>query len=289
MKWFLFPFAYATALSYRQPATDPDSTADVASEELLIKDHSKPWELPMTSGPGMRPKHTLRICNAYPFSEPMDLYLNEVELYGGMKYKECDDFVNLNLVPGDNLRFKTMVDHHIHTAGIFEIADLPKYSSTLLLVISRHDIASNSVVFESHVFRHSDDAQIAVVDTFRGRDKARLRILHQNLADQQSEPEMLPFGSVHRINSGSYELVMDEKSMDTRDNIEKPIVALPRHDYVVLRVGIEDPPEPEDGPQEGPNPIPGDKSYTEELIVFPLSDEKRLQPSSKGWFSDWLR
>merc|ERR1719401_2429851 len=111
----------------------------------------------------------------------------------------------------------TEVDYHQHSAGIFEIADLPHYSSTLLLVISRHDIQSNAVNFESHVFRNSENAQVAVVDTFKGRNKARIQIM-----DAHGE------------------------------------------------VGTH-------GEPEGYNPIPGDKSYNEDLIVFPLSDANRLK------------
>lgn len=247
----------------------------------------KPWEDVTERHAHIR--HTLRICNAYPFTKPMNIFLNEVELYGGMEYKECDDFVNLNLMPGDQLRFMTEVDYHQHSAGIFEIADLPHYSSTLLLVISRHDIESNAVAFESHVFRNSENAQVAVVDTFKGRNKARIQILDaQGEVGTHGAPEPLPFGSVHRINTGLYDIAMDE-SYGKHDNMIKKLVALPMHNYVVLRTGIEDPPEKEDGAvQEGYNPIPGDKSYLEDLIVFPLSDVNRLKSAAtplKGVFT----
>ena len=58
-------------------------------------------------------------------------------------------------------------------------------------------------------------------------------------------------------------------------------MALPTHDYVVLRVGVLDPPE-EGEPEE---PIPGDKTYDDELVIFPLSDSSRLQSTAAGKFS----
>lgn len=250
-------------------------TGSSSVDETPGEEEPRPWE--RTIERHAHVKHTLRICNAYPYNKPMNIELNEVELYGGMEYKECDDFVNLNLEPGDQLRFKTEVDYHQHSAGIFEIADLPHYSSTLLLVISRHDKISNAVQFESHVFRNSENAQVAVVDTFKGANKARIQIMDAGgEVGTHGGPEPLPFGSVHRINTGLYEIAMDE-SYGRHDNIVKKLVALPMHNYVVLRMGIEDDPEAEDGPQEGPNPIPGDKSYPEQLIVFPLSDASRLK------------
>lgn len=274
----------ASSVSARGPASEEGAVA--ATTQSSDEDSTvKPWErLFMESG--KRPRHTLRICNAYPYDKAINVFLNDVELYGDMAYKECDDFVNLQLVSGDQLRFKTEVDHHQHSAGIFEIAELPPYSSTLLLVITRHDTVGNSVAFESHVFRESANAQVAVIDTYKGRDKARMTITHHATA-ADADSENLPFGSVHRINSGIYDLVMGESDgvRHWGSNLRKPLVALPTHSYVVLRVGIEDSVEPEDdaeAEQHSEEGIPGDMTYPEDLIVFPLSKEERLRGGAGG-------
>ncbi|CAD7932602.1 unnamed protein product [Amoebophrya sp. A120] len=254
-----------------------------------------------------RRRSVLRICNAYPYAKPMNVFLNDVELYGGMEYKECEDFVDLNLLPGDTIRFKTEVDHHQHSAGIFEIADLPnEKATTLLLVITRHDTHSNAVAFQSHVFQHDPKhAQVAVIDAYRGTNPARVQIMHENAVYSPSASvEQLPIGRVNKINGGMFDLILDDGSSTQKetavdapptpdDNQLYKFVALPGHDYVVLRTGIEDEKEEDDGAQEdeaagADNPVPGDVSFPEELVVFPLSDPNRLLMGEHGgyWFLD---
>lgn len=108
--------------------------------------------------------------------------------------------------------------------------------------------------------------------------------------------EALPYGKVNKINPGVFDLRLqlseiapqEESSeathQDSRAADTKAFVALPGHDYVVLRVGVRDPAEEDDGPQEdtaagAENPVPGDVSFPEELVVFPLSDANRLKHS----------
>ena len=138
------------------------------------------------------------------------------------------------------------------------------------------------------MFRDDQSAQIAVIDTVRGEPRkndpqgnswgkavagTEIAIEHRGEEIKHSVPEQLPYGSVHKINSGLYNLVLKEKKSE--------FVALPTHDYVVMRVGVLDPPE-ENEPEEGE--IPGDVSYDDELVVFPLSDASRLQSGARGKF-----
>jgi hypothetical protein len=209
-------------------------------------------------------QQTLRICNAYPYEEPLDVLLNEQPFYKGLTYKSCMDFEHVVIKPGDMLRFKTIVDHDEYSAGLFEIADPPPFSSTMLLVVQRHDTLLNAVSFESHVFRQQDEAQVAVIDAYRGVDKAQVRIMHSTKGHPDSAPERLPFGSVHRINLGQYELALDESRGKL---LKQPFVALPKHTYVVLRVGLEDNKQ-----------TPNDKaSFDEDMLVFPLSSDTELR------------
>ncbi|CAD7954091.1 unnamed protein product [Amoebophrya sp. A25] len=265
---------------------------------------NRPWSAPNALSEDyyrrkyLPPEHTLRVCNAYPYTKPMNLYLNDVDLFGGLEYKDCVDFVDLKLLPGDNIRFKTEVDHHERGAGIFEIADIPDdEATTLLLVVTRHGRSSNAVAFQSHVFKASKDAQVAVLDTFQGLspsgEAGRVEIMHEGASKTpHGRPETLPFGRVNRINAGVYDLILDDRLMGTADNAVREFIALPGHDYVVLRVGIEDEPEANDGPQEGvselgdKNPVPGDASFPEELVLFPLSDPTRLVGYRRGGMPD---
>ena len=66
-------------------------------------------------------------------------------------------------------------------AGTLAVSDLPNYDATLLLVIYRHDTLSTAVSFESYVFTNLLYTQVAVLDTYKGSEKASLKI--QDAAD----------------------------------------------------------------------------------------------------------
>lgn len=207
--------ARTTSRGHAAPQLPGTGEAMQPSSVQLHGKPEKPWE--MAAFRHANTFHTLRICNAYPYDKQMRILLNEVELFGGMEYKECDDFANLHLTAGDQLRFLTEVDHHEKTAGIFEISQIPKkYSTTLVLIAQRSNGYSNSMKFESHIFRHDGSAQIAVIDTVRGEPRGKknksgpipgteVSIEHRGEEVKHSEPEQLPYGSVHKINSGREE------------------------------------------------------------------------------------
>merc|ERR1719274_554727 len=90
---------------------------------------------------------------------------------GPMTYKSCKDF-KAPLKPGDKLEFKVGDAN----AGTFSVSDLPNNDATLLLIIYRHDTLSTAVAFESHVFANLLNAQVAVIDTYKGNAKSTPRI-----------------------------------------------------------------------------------------------------------------
>merc|ERR1719159_1029613 len=89
-----------------------------------------------------------------------------------MAYKSCKDF-HAPMKAGDKLEFKI----GDASAGTFAVSDLPNNDAVLLLIIHRHDQVSTAVSFESHVFANLLNAQIAVIDTYKGSMKALPRIL----------------------------------------------------------------------------------------------------------------
>merc|ERR1719311_2023558 len=89
-----------------------------------------------------------------------------------MPYKACRDF-NTPLKAGDKLEFKI----GDASAGTFSVSDLPNNDAVLLLVIHRHDQLSTAVSFESHVFANLENAQVAVMDTYKGAAKGTLNIM----------------------------------------------------------------------------------------------------------------
>merc|ERR1719240_1663985 len=171
-----------------------------------------------------------------------------------MQYKTCQD-LKIQLKAGDKLQFKVGDAN----AGTFSVSDLPNNDAVLLLVIYRHDTLSTAVSFESHVFANLLNAQVAVIDTYKGSAKSTLKIQDDDSA-KTSRAEDLRYDSVVAVNPGMYQCMLqgsDGKSMN-----KASLVALNRESYVVLRVGVE--------AQAG-------QAYPQELVVFPKSDPAMLR------------
>lgn len=203
------------------------------------------------------PKTRLRVCNAYPYSTPLDVALGNERLTDiAMAYKECREF-DAKLEHHSRIQFKFGGAN----AGVFVVSDLPSKDAVLLLVVYRHDAGSTSVAFESHVFSNLLNSQIAVLDTYRGSDQATLRIQDQEDA-ATDRSEALQFDNVVAVNSGSYEiaLVSSEGKLKGRGDL----MAQNRESYVVIRCGVE--------PKEG-------KAYPDELIIYPRPEQLKNDKS----------
>lgn len=207
-------------------------------------------------------KHRLRVCNAYPYAASLDVFRGKGEKLTGesaMPYKGCRDF-SVPLQAGDKLEFKV----GDASAGTFAVADLPQNDAVLLLVVHRHDTLSTAVSFESHVFSNLANAQIVVLDTYRGKAKAHTSIMDSESPakkekKEQARSEELRFDSVVAVNPGHYEVALTGDDGETKAKTD--LVALGHESYVVLRTGIES--------QQG-------ATYPQELVVFPKSDPAML-------------
>jgi len=207
-------------------------------------------------------KHRLRVCNAYPYVAALDVYRSKTEKLTSdspMLYKSCKDFVS-PLKVGDKLDFKV----GDVSAGTFSVSDLPNNDAVLLLVIHRHDTLSTAVAFESHVFANLLNAQVAIIDTYKGAKKAKLKIMDGGPGSKMRSEE-LRYDSVVAVNPGQYEVVMADVA--GKPESKSQLVALDRESYVVLRMGVE--------AQQG-------QSYPEELVVYPLSDTAALHRTRSG-------
>merc|ERR1719191_2066794 len=123
-----------------------------------------------------------------------------------------------------------------------------------MLVIHRHDTLSTAVSFESHVFANLLNAQVAIIDTYKGKARAVPRIM--DTADaKNARSEELRYDSVVAVNPGEYEVELAGEDGATKSKSQ--LVALNRESYVVLRVGVE--------AQQGP-------AYPQELVVYPKSE-----------------
>lgn len=203
--------------------------------------------------------HQLRVCNAFPNSRPLDVFRASEKMTndGPMPYKTCSDFQSL-LKVGDKL------DFHISdlTDGTFSVAELPSSDAVLLLVVHRHDEHSTAMSFESHIFADSQNAQVAVIDTYRGKAKANAWI-RDEAATNSSRSEELRYNSVVAVNPGKYDVALDDS-----EGVEKArshLVALDRGAYVVLRTGSE---------------TPSGEQFPEDVLVYPQSDPSLLHSRS---------
>jgi len=207
-------------------------------------------------------KHRLRVCNAYPYAAALDVFRGRTEKMTGeqaMPYKSCKDFVS-PLKAGDKLEFKV----GDASAGTFSVSDLPNNDAVLLLVIHRHDTLSTAVSFESHVFANLLNAQVAIIDTYKGAARATPKIMDSAKADKKgARSEELRYDSVVAVNPGIYEVMLEGQDGETK--AESKLVALNRESYVVLRTGVE--------AQQGP-------AYPQELVVYPQSDPAALRGSA---------
>jgi len=207
-------------------------------------------------------KHRLRVCNAYPYPAAIDVFQGKVKLTDDtpMAYKSCRDFM-APLRSGDKLEFKVGEA----TAGTFSVADLPNNDAVLLLVIHRHDTLSTAVAFESHVFANLQNAQIAVIDTYKGTAHSTPRILDSEGPDKKnSRSEELRYNSVVAVNPGLYKEELDGQDGEVKSKTQ--LVALNHESYVVLRTGVE--------AQQG-------ASFPQELVVYPKSNTAALHSGSK--------
>merc|ERR1719235_1555925 len=165
--------------------------------------------------------HRLRVCNAYPYAAPLDLYNGKTQLtQSAMPYKACQDFAS-QLKAGDKLEFRVGES----TAGTFSVSDLPNNDAVLLLLIHRHDTLSTAVSFESHVFANLLNAQVAVIDMYKGSEKASMKIKDAGTA-KASRQEDLRYDSVVAVNPGEYEVELADT--EGKSHGKAPLVALNR-------------------------------------------------------------
>jgi len=201
-------------------------------------------------------KHRLRVCNTYPYAAPLELFQGKNKLTESpMPYKSCQEF-SAPLKAGDKLEFRVGDS----SAGTFSVSDLPNNDAVLLLMIQRHDTLSTAVSFESHVFANLLNAQVAVIDTYKGAEKASLKIQDKTASKKASRQEDLRYDSVVAVNPGEYEVAL--VGSDGKGLAKAPLTALNRESYVVMRVGVE--------AQQG-------QAYPQELVVFPESDPSSLR------------
>lgn len=217
-------------------------------------------------------KHRVRICNAYPNVYALDVFRGKAQAEKltsdtPLEYKACREF-RTPLMAGDMIEFKVPVqsdpgmdDVNVggQSAGTFTISDMPNNDAVLFLVIHRHDTLSTAAAFESHVFANLLNAQMALVDTYKGHAHTLTRAqITDGASGEKGRKENLRFNSVVALNQGTYEVEFNGRDGKVENKAE--LVALDKESYVVIRTGAES--------QQG-------TSYPQDIIVFPKSEPPR--------------
>lgn len=201
-------------------------------------------------------KQHLRICNAYPFTEGIHVVVGKVRVTEKpIQYQACEEFKPV-LNAGEKVLFKISETD----VGAFTVTDVPKSDSVLLLVMSRRDATTTTVMFESHVFARLATSQLAVIDAYRGAAKSAPRILDKR-ASEAPRNEELRYNTVVAVNPGKYEVAL--MTPDDVKVAKTELVAAPNECYVVLRCGVE-------SSSKG-------RSYPQSLVVFPKSKSSTLE------------
>lgn len=215
----------------------------------------------------------LRVCNAYPHSSALDVSIDNTTLTREpLQYKRCSDFTpELDGVQAVDFKIKDAL------VGTFTISELPLGDAMLVMVVHRHDTSSTSVAFTSHTFAPQTLPQIAIMDTYKGATQGNVRIQDAATTNQS---ELLRYDSVVAVDPGHYKVGLKNPHTSANLTAITPLVALPHHNYVVLRCGVE--------AQEG-------LAFPQELVVFPQFDAKELSSTTScsilgflGLATSWL-
>jgi len=195
-------------------------------------------------------KRTLVACNTFPDDEAVSITQNRHnKLESALAYKQCK-VIEGKVEEGDQLVFESK------SAGTwtFQVGALPESDSALLLVFEKRDEGSKVPAFQSFAFPpSSDDAQLAVIDTFKGKSQ-RTRVHLSDAVPGHKRAEDLDYDRVYAIEGGDYDLSMlvGENATTSPNKLHMTKGG----DYVALRLGGSG----------------YSHDYDEELVTFALLD-----------------
>lgn len=195
--------------------------------------------------------HAVRICNAYAgdgsFLVSHATKVGEKEMaeaLGNLPYKSCKDF-DVRMRRGDRFSFTAA---SASEPGIFAVSAVPRDKAVMLLIAQRRSPRSGSMVFQSHVYSETDEAQVAVIDTCQDCQQDRAFLQERSSNQTLLSSELLEFGSVASVLPGRYEVSL--QSVDMKEVSTKRADVQQARNYVVFRVG-------------------GGANRTSEVVVFP--------------------
>jgi len=219
----------------------------------------------------------LLICNAYPSTSRMLIKKNSKSMLSedssGLAFKECRYMVN-HVQKHDKLDVEVK-DIEIH--GTFEVGELPTTDAVLLLVLSKQGITP-LISFQSFAFPtsiDSQDAQLAIIDTYRGNSTAARLKMEDHVTGKEEQTvskrvEQLNFNRVYAVEEGDYDASVSDHVGDLPAEEElskktKKVFKLEKnHNYVILRTGDA-------------------ATFEQTLVVFPEMHGGSSALSLAGW------
>eukprot|EP00439_Symbiodinium_sp_Y106_P059850 s515_g8.t1 len=199
----------------------------------------------------------LRVCNAFPSKEPLSVAWRDVILTGDepLSYKACRDIpLSSAMKAGEKLH----IGLRNGPSNTFQLSELPRSSSLLLLVCFRQGKTALDLSFRSHAFEpiQNESVSIAVLDTYDGSEKSEVRI-GRDMEVNTGGGEQMWYDSVLSVSPGNYRLWLRSEDK-TKDDLR--FAASTATTYVVMRVGGE-PHESSDGAE-----------FPQELMIFPRKE-----------------
>eukprot|EP00933_Yihiella_yeosuensis_P019173 TRINITY_DN15550_c0_g1_i1.p1 TRINITY_DN15550_c0_g1~~TRINITY_DN15550_c0_g1_i1.p1 ORF type:complete len:265 (+),score=50.04 TRINITY_DN15550_c0_g1_i1:131-925(+) len=195
----------------------------------------------------------LRICNGFPSTEALQLYIGKTEMQGKypLHYKECRDYTD-TIREGDRIEFKAGVID----VGAFTLSDLPDHDAILLLVIYQRD--GRTAAFKSHTFAPTRQAQVAVLDAYDGSSYGEPVVMDLD-GNRNKRRQALMYDTAMAISQGSYRVALHTK--ESAMDHPTPFNVLEGEAYVVLRTGV---------------------GSDQDVIVFPKSVAPANPPTSRN-------
>lgn len=206
----------------------------------------------------------LRLCNAFTDKGPVGVvlkndYEKEVDLTKKepLDYKSCKAW-SLELKRGDTFEFRQGGTE----LGAFQVTSVPQWDAILLLIVHRKG-TSPQPAFVSHMFSRTKNAQVAVLDMYKGPSKHDLVIqVEKKLSPDQKGKhvsvlsEKLAYDSVVAVSQGNYFCALSGTSQESHTLKAKRVAfqAEEGESYVAMRVGST-----------------GSPDFPEEVVVFPSS------------------
>lgn len=209
----------------------------------------------------IRTPRDLMICNAFAWSTPLNVYHRHTKLKlteNPIEYKDCSMLKKTMIKDGDKLKFTS----NGLSVGTFHITELP-VGSPLLLVAHRKDENTSSLDFASSMFTDMEEAQIAVVDTYRGASEGQLRLTESHFSDVRPEhAEVIEPNSVISVGAGKYQVSRKNNNEDVVSPAALQFSVNDGDKVVIMRTGNDN---------RGTASL---RIFPEELVMFPRESDK---------------